>query len=74
MVFFPFELDVGPDILRLPGSGLATFTQTIVHVEFQHAGIGDNQSERFMSVIEAEFVSQSSIQSTMVIQKSSAVW
>jgi len=52
VVLFPFELYIGPDILRFPFADRPIFTKAVIHVEFQRARIVEHNANRLVAMEE----------------------
>jgi hypothetical protein len=50
MVFFPFQLDIGPHVLRLFARGIAALTQTAIQPKLDSTVVGKPKFESLMPV------------------------
>jgi len=62
MVLFPFELHIGPDILRLPFADHPIFAKAVIDIEFQRARIVEHNANGLMAMEERYFCGQLDIQ------------
>jgi hypothetical protein len=50
VVFFPFQLDIGPHVLRLFTRGIATLTQTAIKPKLDSTVVGKPKFKSLMPV------------------------